>query len=343
MLGGAVGDALGAPVEFMSAAEIRGRFGDAGIRDFVPAYGKVGAVTDDTQMTLFTAEGLIRASNRYYDRGICNVPAVLGRAYLRWLQTQGEHVEARRFEIGGGGDGWLVSLRELNARRAPGTTCLSALGRYPRDGLHARNLSKGCGGVMRVAPIGLVAAKPFELAVEAARITHGHPSGYLAAGYLAQLIAGLTRGQPLPSALDAADSKLREHRAGGEVAAAVGRARELAASRQPSSDDVAALGEGWVAEEALAIAIYCALASATSEEGVVLAVNHSGDSDSTGSITGNILGALHGTDAIPERWLSQLELRDEITAIASDLLPHQRLAQASENAAHRSFEKYPPW
>jgi ADP-ribosylglycohydrolase len=343
LLGGAAGDALGAPVEFMSAEEIRQRFGNTGIRDFVPAYGKVGAITDDTQMTLFTAEGLIRASHRFADRGTCNVPAVLGRAYLRWLQTQGEQVEPRRFEIGQGGDGWLVSVPELNMPRAPGTTCLSALRRYPHDGPHARNDSKGCGGVMRVAPVGLIANKPFELGVEAARITHGHPSGYLAAGYLAQVIAEVSRGEPLPAALDAADIKLRQHEDGAEVAAAVRRARELAAPSQPSADDVAELGEGWVAEEALAIAVYCAAASATYEEAVVLAVNHSGDSDTTGSITGNILGALHGTGAIPERWLSQLELRDEIAAIAADLLPHQLSEKAGETNGHRSLENYPPW
>ncbi|MGB8841599.1 MAG: ADP-ribosylglycohydrolase family protein [Aliidongia sp.] len=60
LLGGAVGDALGAPVEFMTSAGIAGHFGQQGIRDFVPAYGRRGAITDDTQMTLFTAEGRTR-------------------------------------------------------------------------------------------------------------------------------------------------------------------------------------------------------------------------------------------------------------------------------------------
>ena len=63
LLGGAVGDALGAPVEFMRHSQIVARFGPGGVRDFAPAYGRTGAITDDTQMSLFTAEGLLRASS----------------------------------------------------------------------------------------------------------------------------------------------------------------------------------------------------------------------------------------------------------------------------------------
>jgi len=68
LLGGAVGDALGAPIEFDDLAKIRSRFGPAGLRDYAPAYGRVDAFTDDTQMTLFTAEGLIRAQHGSHGR-----------------------------------------------------------------------------------------------------------------------------------------------------------------------------------------------------------------------------------------------------------------------------------
>ncbi len=90
LLGGAVGDALGASVEFLSLGEIRARFGAAGIRDYAPAYGRIGAITDDTQMTLFTAEGLLRAHNRGTQKGIVHTPTVVHHAYLRWLETQSE-------------------------------------------------------------------------------------------------------------------------------------------------------------------------------------------------------------------------------------------------------------
>ncbi|MFV1988931.1 MAG: ADP-ribosylglycohydrolase family protein, partial [Gemmatimonadota bacterium] len=90
MLGGAVGDALGAGIEFQTLDQIRGRHGPDGVTDYVPAYGRRGAITDDTQMTLFTAEGCIRAQRRGEDRGACDPLNVVRGAYLRWLHTQGD-------------------------------------------------------------------------------------------------------------------------------------------------------------------------------------------------------------------------------------------------------------
>jgi ADP-ribosylglycohydrolase len=87
----------------------------------------------------------------------------------------------------------------------------------------------------------------------------------------------------------------------------------------PTSECVESLGEGWVAEEALAISLYCALACPDPEAALSLAVTHSGDSDSTGAITGNLLGAALGENAIPSRWLEALELREVIEAIADDV------------------------
>src|SRR5690606_26667444 len=88
LLAGAAGDALGAAVEFDSRRQILQRFGAGGIRDFGSAYGRFGAITDDTQMTLFTAEGLMRAYVRWTGKGICHTPGVIAHAYLRWLATQ---------------------------------------------------------------------------------------------------------------------------------------------------------------------------------------------------------------------------------------------------------------
>jgi hypothetical protein len=86
-----VGDALGAPVEFMSRAAILRQFGPDGITDYAPAYGGLGKITDDTQMTLFTAEGLLRAWVRESARGIpATYAGVTAHAYQRWLATQGE-------------------------------------------------------------------------------------------------------------------------------------------------------------------------------------------------------------------------------------------------------------
>jgi ADP-ribosyl-[dinitrogen reductase] hydrolase len=322
LLGGAVGDALGAPVEFLSAAQIRDRFGPSGIGDIAPAYGRVGAITDDTQMTLFTAEGLLRAYHRLMARGITSVAGVTHRAYLRWLGTQGEPPAE-----GTDTSGWLVSLPALHARRAPGNACLSAL-QSGTLGTPTKpiNASKGCGGVMRVAPVGLVASDPFGTGCEIAAITHGHPSGYLAAGHLAAVVGGLVAGTSLDEAIASATERLEREAGSTECVRAVKAAVELSREGPGGAEDVARLGEGWVAEEALAIAIYCALAVQREptpmiafERGVRLAVNHGGDSDSTGAIAGNLLGTLLGKEAIPPHWLARLELQDEIEAVAVDM------------------------
>ena len=119
--------------------------------------------------------------------------------------------------------------------------------------------------------------------------------------------------------------------------AAVEHARKLAAAGPPNADYVARLGEGWVAEEAVAIAIYCALAASDFDEGVRLAVNHDGDSDSTGAIAGNLLGAIHGIEAIPTRLTNGLELIEVVVALADDLatFPHGRSASSSRRPTRR--------
>jgi ADP-ribosylglycohydrolase len=345
LFGGAVGDALGAPVEFLSLLEIRRQFGHDGIRDYVPAYGRCGAITDDTQMTLFTAEGLMRAWVRMQLRGICNTKGVMHHAYLRWLLTQNE--KPRKFGLEIGTDGWLFGLQPLHNRRAPGTTCLAALRTAEGFGSPdvARNNSKGCGGVMRVAPVGLFASAfgtddfVFDLASDAAALTHGHPSGFLSAGYLAVTVAALLRGDTPAAALDAAEVQLRRHDGYQEVANAVTQARALAERGRPEPEKLETLGGGWVAEEALAVAICCMLTASNFADGITLAANHSGDSDSTAAIAGNLLGAQFGEAAIPRRWLAELELQDEICQLADDLTAIVTGTIDAESA----WDRYPGW
>lgn len=186
LLGGAVGDALGAPVEFLEWSVIEARFGPQGIIDFVPAYGITAAITDDTQMMLFTAEGLLRAYVRGSSRGACHVPDVIHHSLLRWLITQG-HAAAIPVDR----DGWLFEQPALWSRRTPGTTCLTALKASPRLGAVAENNSKGCGALMRAAPCAFF-GNAFDYAAQSGRLTHGHPTGYLAAGMFADISSALS-------------------------------------------------------------------------------------------------------------------------------------------------------
>jgi ADP-ribosylglycohydrolase len=321
MLGGAIGDALGAPVEFASLADIRRRYGSEGIQEFDQAYGRVGAITDDTQMALFTAEGMLRAYTKGIYRGLCHPPSAVHHAYVQWLNTQGQR---SRSSWDGGKAGRLQAVKALHDCRAPGNTCLSALRQAEMGTMEEpANNSKGCGGVMRVAPVGLIEDDPqraFKLGCEAAAITHGHPSGYLAAGALAAMICLLKTGGGLPESIGEAHRMLAARPQSAECVAAVDEAVSLAQEGAPTPEKVEGLGGGWVAEEALGIAIYCALAFPDDfARAVRLAVNHSGDSDSTGAITGQILGAVLGRTGIPSRWVRGVELSDVVQDIGLDL------------------------
>ena len=227
LLGGAIGDALGAPVEFLSGPEIRGRYGEQGIATFDVAYGRRGAITDDTQMTMFTAEGLLQAVSRHR-RGIDEAPErVVHRAYLRWLRTQSSIGELD--SSGAETSGWLIDVPGLHARRAPGMTCLSALmhGVMGRPG-YPFNASKGCGGVMRIAPCALVKEwDPYDLGCRVAAITHGHHSGYLAAGALALIIRAVLDGRPVSNAAKGALARLVMHPGGDECITALREAIRL--------------------------------------------------------------------------------------------------------------------
>jgi ADP-ribosylglycohydrolase len=328
LLGGAVGDALGAPIEFLRLSEIREQFGPRGLTDYSPEDGKLGAITDDTQMTLFTAEGLLRAASRGAHKSVRDVTGAVRHAYLRWLKTQGFASKHESFRVATTGiepNGWLIDVKELYARRAPGNTCINALvaGGLGRVDGTPINESKGCGGVMRAAPAGIVGDSvedAFRLGCDVSVITHGHPTGWLAGGALAVIVRALLDGLSLREAVKEALRMLEEDPRSGECHEALAYAVELAGRGRPTAEKLTTLGEGRVAEEALAIGVYAALTNASFREGVLLAVNHGGDSDSTGSIAGNILGAALGRGAIPPQWLERLELRDVIEQVAADLV-----------------------
>jgi ADP-ribosylglycohydrolase len=217
--------------------------------------------------------------------------------------------------------GGLLDVPELHERRGPGHTCLTALQSGTLGTVtHPINNSKGCGGIMRVAPVGLAFAEPFTFGCVTAAITHGHPSGYLAAGAFAEIIAHLLRENDLREGIASARELLPGWPGHEECVAALDQAVRLAdAGGEPSERQVGQLGEGWVAEEALAISVYCALVARDFVHGIALAANHSGDSDSTAALAGNLLGARWGEEILPRALLADLELREVIEQLARRL------------------------
>lgn len=321
LLGGAVGDALGAPVEFMSLSRICKHYGFGGIHDFVEFNGRKGAITDETQMTLFTAEGLIRSVVRQRHTGSPDYREVIANAYQRWLRTQ-DGVNAHGLNPLTQEPGWLYSVKDMHAQRAPGRTCRAALRAATTLGETAPNDSKGSGAVMRMAPVGLFAddiEESFDLGCQVAQLTHGHPTGWLAGGAMAVMITALRQGNPLQDALNTALDCLELQPDHEELVEALEMADDLANEGGDSDTALIELGRGWMADEALSIAVYCALRAKSFSDGIVMAVNHNGDSDTTGALTGNLLGMIWGEQGIPAPWLKQLELRKVIVEVADDL------------------------
>ncbi|SDQ75040.1 type VII secretion system-associated protein [Actinopolyspora saharensis] len=329
LLGGAVGDALGYIVEFDSLPTIRQRFGPQGVTGFPDSTAGSAVVSDDTQMTLFTLDGIIRAGIAHRSDDPVDPGKLVQHAYQRWLHTQGfDWKDARAPGDAPAPDGWLIRVRELFTRRAPGTTCIQALhgfakGRRAGSVDSPLNDSKGCGGVMRAAPAALWSTDPaevFRMGVRTAVLTHGHPSGYLPAGALAVLVRVLLDGHTLREALDRALRELSTWDEHQETTACLKRAAELAAAGETGPEVIAQqLGGGWVGEEALGIAVHAAMTHPDSfADAVLLAVNHSGDSDSTASVCGNIMGAALSAESIPPEWVRALELRETIERIAAD-------------------------
>lgn len=302
LLGLAVGDALGAAVEFLSLKEIRRLYGNEGIKNFDRWQSfKTGSYTDDTQLTLATARGLIKALASK-PRGDRVDPT--------------DHVYSQY-------KAWYTKQNKRFHRRSPGYTCLSALSKGVKGAVSYKiNNSKGCGGVMRTAPVGLAYPEKdtFLWGAECAALTHGHPTGYLTAGFLSLLIYYLRHGNPLNSALSSCIKTLKKHEGYEETLHKIEYVLKPPALRGVAEKVISGIGEGFLAEEALAIAIYCARKYPDDFAMAVRAsVNHSGDSDSTGCITGAIMGTKLGVGAIPTEWLERLENASGIEAVAKRL------------------------
>ena len=315
LLGGAIGDALGAPVEFVTApARLDAMMGDA-----APVDLSSPLVTDDTQMTMFTAEALIRNWVHWVATGEDWYPSIAHGSYRRWLATQEHPMPQAEYLL----DGWLQSDRRLWAARAPGNTCLGSLRSGKAGTLERRiNDSMGCGGVMRVAPAGLMLGpeSAFYCGCTSAAITHGHDNGIAPAGALAMIISLLTRDCTIAQAVDIAIDHTSHQSYGAETAAILRAARDLAAHPFTRAQMTDALGEGWVGHEALAIAVACSLAWGDDPKTAIWAgANHQGDSDSTASIAGQIVGAAHGLSALPQAWVGSVEMGDTLTRLADVL------------------------
>lgn len=309
LLGGAIGDALGYRVEFDSLAAIRRKHGEEGIR--LAAATEMLQVSDDTQMTLFTLQGQVRAMAG-------GVPLIdsIRQAYLDWYRTQRGHWNAGDLthEVG------LLRHAVLWQPQAPGITCLAAL----RAGGHGSldkpiNDSKGCGGVMRTAPLGFLDrtfddAEVYAHGAAAAALTHGHPDGHAPAGVMALAIRHLLDDATWDAVIDAGLHALKMQPASTGTRQLL---REVGAALQSgnAARASASFGQGWVGDEALAVGLHAAATAASFSEAIEVASNHDGDSDSTASIAGQLYGAKHGLAALPSDAVHRVDVLEPLLEV----------------------------
>ncbi|MFC0005755.1 ADP-ribosylglycohydrolase family protein [Micromonospora siamensis] len=318
LFGLAYGDALGKPTEFLTVAEIVRRYGPSGPRELV---GQPALVTDDTQMALAVAWALHDAPGYTAEA----VEPLLRRRFLDWAVSPDNN-------------------------RAPGMTCLRACAELDR-GLPWQEAtvagSKGCGANMRVTPVGLLDVDLDTLAGLAqlqAGLTHGHPTGLAASELTAYAVRLLRDGAALadlPAALtDRAREQRRVYRGewlgdlwqrpGGstpqefiargwdECLDALARLDDALAGPDDGGDPCRHTGDGWIAEEALATALLCALRHPDDPVGALArGATTAGDSDSIAALAGAFVGAAHGMSAWPAEWATRIEYADQLATLAA--------------------------
>ncbi|MDP6178882.1 MAG: ADP-ribosylglycohydrolase family protein [Desulfatiglandales bacterium] len=284
----AIGDALGRPAEFMSLSQIKSEYGQEGIADLP----EPALYTDDTQMSVAIAEALIKAG----EKGIEEIMAAVKDEFIKWCHSP-------------------------ENTRAPGRTCITGVAKM-EQGIHWNESgvasSKGCGTAMRAAPIGYLYQndpdKLREVAHATGICTHGHPTADAAcigAAYLVKLaLDGITPEKMISELLDFTTGISEEF---DEAILKVGKCLDW-------EDDEKALkylGEGWIGEEAVALALYCFLKYPDSYEKVVIrGANTNGDSDSVACIGGSISGAYLGIDAISDKWVQRIEKTEYLHELA---------------------------
>ncbi|MEU5161748.1 ADP-ribosylglycohydrolase family protein [Streptomyces sp. NPDC020875] len=338
LFGLAIGDAMGYPTEFLNMEQIAATFGPWTEMGLPLSRGDVARVTDDTQMALAVGEALVEAAGPYREgHGPREAAAAL---------TPYSVEVALRKHFGA----WL---RDPENNRAPGGTCLRACGNLER-GMRWQDAtvigSKGCGANMRVTPVGLIPALGVEqragIAQLQAALTHGHPTALAASDLTSHATWLLAHRLPLKDLLAELRAYAQRNRTTyhgdwlGDLAAkadapdpaafiafgwdetlrALDKAAEALRVKDFERDPCEAVGPGWIAEEALATALYCLLVvkyDGHPRTVVARAAHSSGDSDSIAALAGAFAGAKRGSSSWPPEWREAIEYKERISALAA--------------------------
>jgi ADP-ribosylglycohydrolase len=344
LLGGAVGDAIGARAERHSGGAAHQHGGDAETGGAALATGRL-RLTNATIATMFTVEGLVRAYVRGEMKGMCHPPSIVQHAHLRWAHLQGRRLQAEIKHVGSEAwpDGALAQRDEIRVPRSGGATSLTALEGVFKIGDQARNDATDCDALVRAAPFGLVGDEraAFGMALETSTWTHPHADGSQPAAAFAQIVCSLMAGARLAKAVVDADALLEELPGPDGALHATDRAADLIDldDQEELEKKLATMRKTWAgtANQALALAIFVAERFTRFEDAILFAGATGGSA--AASLVGQLLGVMRGVEAVPGAWLDALELRDIIEQLGADLA----LVRAGSFDCRAEFDRYPGW
>ncbi len=288
IFGSAIGDAFGRAVEFDSYKQILSKYGENGIVDLI-----TDDWTDDTQMMLAIGNALLKT----HDKNETAILDSIAENFIKWMDDPGY---------------------------APGSTCMSGCANL-KSGIHWSKSgipwSKGCGSVMRSGVIGFFFRNDMDklksIASKSGLMTHAHPTADAACIAGALSINYALKGLKTPQIYE----KVRSETLGisQEFTDKIDQMARIAQSQTPNREGIISLGQGWVADEAYAMALYSLWRTNNYQDLVVLASNHDGDSDSVACIAGGIFGAMNGISSIPQEWIDRL-VKKNILANFADMV-----------------------
>lgn len=329
VLGAAIGDGMGFAVEGLADFEKSNYFEDGMIKEpYIDEDTGMNMISDDTQMMLFTMDGMMWAYIRCNSRGIGSYESSgVWQSYARWYYTQTGIVlddyimhkhEHEPVALSSIGVKTILEYDELYSNRNPSEQSLVMLESMQMGTMEMPiNDFKDPSCLTRVAPVGLFLrdnpADAFVVAARLAAITHGNPTGYLAAGAYAYIIAEIANEKDMDEAVRNALLELKKYLYIDEVNDALEYALHLSECDYPWNVATEMIGEGNTAEQVLALGTYCALKANDYEEAVYQASNTKGLTSSTAFVAGSLAGAFYGDGNIPASWRSSVELKEMMT------------------------------
>lgn len=321
LLGAALGDALGAPVEFIkSYAQIKNIFPPNGIqgidsltsKHFAPdEHGTIVLpYTDDTAMSIVVVKTFLKK----YKNSIHEAMGALAKDFVHDM----EHPF-----------GWARPSRAPGLASQKNTKIIKQRWLDGADRKDPHNWWKaggikdgGCGSVMHAHPFGLIFAHDIQKAelwaVEHSKITHGAPIALAACAAMAVGVAyafnGLNPSGVVHAMYDAAN------RYDASTAIKIEKAIAYAQDISYSSEKVFEEFLGWSASDAIAATVYIFMKYPDDlQKAILLGVNTPGDSDSIASMAGALVGARLGIQQLPSEWIEQLEEKEKLNSLAHEL------------------------